>query len=186
MFNIEVIIPDAQHDEDREVGEIHLFDNDKRIGIIEYHISKGILHVDNLKNEAETSHAGVGTALMNKAIQIALHRNLGFAFEVAKGSELFYRSWIPRTFDEKISTRLFTRLAAAKAGDLKKITNESCECENAKLIKFHKQDSIGLDPTSFIKKKSIEVGFWAQKLIDIKPEDHDADVENPPNHFKKP
>lgn len=114
-----------------ETGELLLYDNDElKIGLLEYHIdsNKSVLHVDNLKNMSNGLYSGVGTALMNEAVKISLKQKVGFAFEIAKGSEQFYQTWITRSFEQDNndakSKNLFFRISSAGTDrNFKRLTN---------------------------------------------------------------
>ena len=131
-MRLECIESEDSVNDDNIEGALKLFDdNGMQIGLLDYYIRDGypFLHVTNLVNLSKGTHKGVGTLLMNEAVKISLKQELGFEFEIAKGSELFYRSWIPNTFNSSGSKSmgLFSRIQQAKADDglVKRLSSQS-------------------------------------------------------------
>lgn len=127
-------------------GSIILYDDlNLNIGMLEYHldVQKNLLHVDNLINSSHGFYRGVGTVLMNEAVKISLKNDYGFTFDIAKGSEGFYRNWIINTFSANTSLktlRLFERIYQSNKSEtqLKLLTGQYLLYTNSEVTTFAK------------------------------------------------
>jgi hypothetical protein len=67
---------------------------------------------------------------MNEAVKISLSKHVGFSFEIAKGSEPFYQSWIPSSFtrddSDKRASGLFQRISLVSIDkNYKRLTSQN-------------------------------------------------------------
>lgn len=144
---------EEQDSSNRIVGELKIFENNDLIGFLEYSIKEGILHVNNLKNKASDCYRGIGSALMGAALVLCLNKKIGFSFEVAKGSEEFYKAWIPRALTEDSrDLKIRNFFIRVHSGDSSKLTSRSLTYKFSQLEHCCQIDK-SLDPCSYVKNK---------------------------------
>ena len=135
-------------------GEIKIIEDTDLIGILEYTVKDDMLHVNNIKNKVSDCFGGIGSALMGACLGICFDKNVGFSFDVAKGSEEFYKVWAPRALKvDSTDSKIGNFFGRVNSKDPSRLTNRSLTYKFPQLEKCCQID-IKLDPCSYVKKKS--------------------------------